>query len=116
MAFGNKIKKLRKEKKFSQEEFAKQVGLSPNHISKIENNKLIPYAHAVKKIAEVLNISTDYLLFDDVPKNTDLSRFNDSDLVDLIFKVDALSQKERDAAKLLLKALVTNAKAENLFK
>lgn len=116
MSFGNKVKKLRKTKKLSQEEFASLVGLSPNHISKIENNKLIPYANAIKKISEVLNVSTDYLLFDDVPKNTDLTRFNDSELIDVMFKVDELSEKDREAAKHILKALVTRSKAEDLLK
>lgn len=116
MSFGTKIQELRKSKKMSQEEFAKLISLSPKHISKIENNKLIPYAETIKKIAEIFNVSTDYLLFDNIPKNTNLTRFNDSELVDLIFKVDNLSIQDRDAAKLLLSALVTKDKAEKIFK
>lgn len=116
MSFGSKVKQLRTQKKLSQEALGKMVGCHPKHIGKMENHGLIPYADTIKKIAEVFQVSIDYLLFDDVPKNTDLKRFNDSDFVDLVFQVDNLSDEDRVAAKTLLKALVTKSKAENLFK
>jgi transcriptional regulator with XRE-family HTH domain len=116
MSFGNKVKQLRRQKKISQEELGKLIGCHPKHISKMENHNLVPYADTIKKIAEIFNVSTDYLLFDDVPHNTDLVRFNDSELVDLVFKIDTLSDKDRETAKNVLNALITKAKAESLFK
>lgn len=40
MTIGESLKNLRKHKKISQMELAKRTGLSQQHISKIENNKV----------------------------------------------------------------------------
>lgn len=116
MGFGSKLQKLRKEKKFSQDEFGLLIGLSAKHISRIENEKQIPNSSTIKKIAGIFSVSIDYLLFDEVPKNKDLTKFSDAELVDLIFQIENLSEKNKNTAKNVLKALITQSKAEQLFK
>lgn len=61
---GEKIKEIRKNKKFTQEELAWKVGVSPNFIGLIERGKKKPSIETLIKISEVLEtpIST---LFDD---------------------------------------------------
>lgn len=115
MSFGNKVQKLRKNKRISQEELAKLVEVSPNHLSKIENNKLIPYADTIKKISHILDVSIDYLLLDDAPQNTNINKLNDAELVDLVFQMDGLSEEDKDTAKKLIKALITKSKVETLL-
>ena len=115
MTFGIKLKQLRTQKKLSQEALGNLIDCHTKHIGKMENHGLIPYAETIKKIATLFNVSVDYLLFDNVPKNTDLTQVNDSDLVDLVFQVDNLSEEDRAAAKTLLQALVTKDKALRLF-
>ena len=103
MSFGSKVKQLRTQKKLSQEALGKLVDCHTKHIGKIENHGLVPYAETIKKIAELFNVSVDYLLFDDVPKNTDLKKFNDTDLVDLVFQVDNLSHEDRRVLPIFLR-------------
>ncbi len=57
------LRKLRKSKKFSQEKLARLSNVANNTIIKIEvgENKN-PTLGALKKIAEALNISADYLI------------------------------------------------------
>jgi transcriptional regulator with XRE-family HTH domain len=64
-AFGERLRYLREEKGLKQTELAKMLDLgSSATISQYENVALnrIPDAHILKKIADILDCSTDYLL------------------------------------------------------
>lgn len=59
---GETIKSLRTEKKLSQPQLAKLVGVSSGMISIWENNINEPKATYIKALAQVLEVSADYLL------------------------------------------------------
>lgn len=59
---GETIKNARIEKNLTQPQLAKLVGVSAGMISIWENNINEPKASYIKAIAEVLDVSTDYLL------------------------------------------------------
>jgi transcriptional regulator with XRE-family HTH domain len=59
---------LRKEHSWSQGELAERVGGDPAQISRYENGRITPSADAVVKLAEVFDVSTDYLLVEDSPR------------------------------------------------
>ncbi|MBD5797285.1 transcriptional regulator [Bacillus pseudomycoides] len=59
---GDRVKQLRKEMKWTQEELGKRVDLKKSTISEIENNKKDAGRKAITKIATVLNCTTDFLL------------------------------------------------------
>lgn len=72
MEVGSAIKMLRKRKGYSQKDLAHECGLSVNALSLIENNSTFPKKATIKKVCEVLDIPTAYLLFfsisdEDVP-------------------------------------------------
>ena len=60
--FGTRLKELRKERKLSQIELAKEVGFSQSQISQWETNVNEPTASAIAKIAAYFEVSADYLL------------------------------------------------------
>ena len=60
--FGKRLQELRKEKGLSQKDFAIAIGYSQAQISQWETNVNEPTASAIIKIADYINISTDYLL------------------------------------------------------
>lgn len=63
MTFGEKVQKLRKEKKLSQTEFGNQVGVALRTVRSWEVEGKYPrYRHIYTKIAEVLECEIDYLL------------------------------------------------------
>lgn len=67
---GQRIRKVRKAKRLSQETLAEKIGISTTHMSHIEtaNTKLsLPVFVA---IAETLEVSADLLLYDDPQENT----------------------------------------------
>ncbi|MBQ7913368.1 MAG: helix-turn-helix transcriptional regulator [Clostridia bacterium] len=59
---GETIKTLRLEKKLTQPQLARLVGVSSGMVSIWENNINEPKASYVKALAQVLEVSADYLL------------------------------------------------------
>ncbi|MBA3431870.1 MAG: helix-turn-helix transcriptional regulator [Actinobacteria bacterium] len=68
MSLQERVKQLRKEHGWSQGELAERVGGDPAQISRYENGRITPSADAVVKLAEVFDVSTDYLLVEDSPR------------------------------------------------
>lgn len=69
MDFGNKLRKIRQEKKMSQEELAKLLNTSKQVISRYENNQRSPKITKVAEIADKLNIPFEVL----VDKKTEIN-------------------------------------------
>lgn len=67
--FGDTMKRLRKRAGISQVAIARSLHVSPQAVSKWENNKSTPAPDAVADLAELLGVSTDELL-DSIPKET----------------------------------------------
>ena len=60
--FGERIKKLRKEKGLTQEELGRKVNVTKVSISGYENGNRTPDTETLQKLADVLDTNTDYLL------------------------------------------------------
>lgn len=64
MSFGEKLKKARKEAGLSQEQFAEKMNVSRSAVAKWETDKGMPDVNNLKVMAQLLNVSVDYLLED----------------------------------------------------
>ena len=60
----NNIRVERAKKRISQKQLAKEVGLTSQEISKIENNKVDPRVGNAMKIAKVFDCDTEDLFWD----------------------------------------------------
>lgn len=60
--FGTRLKALRLEKGLTQEELGKQLGKTKNNISQYERDARQTDDETKKRIAEIFNVSIDYLL------------------------------------------------------
>ncbi len=63
-SFGQRLREIRKEKGLTQEEFAAILGTSKQILSRYELEQRSPKIEQVKKYAEKLQVSVDYLLGD----------------------------------------------------
>ena len=63
--FGKRLRQIRKERKMTQEEFAKMLGTSKQILSRYEREDRSPRIEVVRKYAEALKVSADYLLGDE---------------------------------------------------
>ena len=59
---GQRIRDLRKQKRMSQTELAKSAGVSQTTVTAWETGKAEPSSSAVAKLADIFNVTTDYLL------------------------------------------------------
>jgi len=62
MSLGKRIRERRQELRLTQEELARALGLTPQHISGIEQDKRSPSLSSLAKLAEELGITVDYLV------------------------------------------------------
>lgn len=115
MRLGAKIKQLRKEKGFSQIILEQKSGVNSKLLSKYENDRIIPTADTLKKIAEGLEISADYLLFENVPKNG-LSPLKDLELFELFKEVEDMSQENKNMIKNLIGAVIIKNKVQDVLR
>ena len=65
MTFGEKFKEARKESGLSQEQFAQKLSVSRSAVAKWESDKGMPDINNLKAMAQLLDISVDYLLDED---------------------------------------------------
>ena len=59
---GERLMKLRKEKKLTQEALGEMLSLTKFSISMYENNKNMPTEEKLIQIAKIFNVSIDYLV------------------------------------------------------
>lgn len=68
---GKRIKAKRKETKITQEKLSEIIDVSPSYISEIERGSSICSLSTITNIANVLNVSLDYLVLGITPQNVD---------------------------------------------
>lgn len=69
MSIGDNLKKIRKNKKMTQEDFGKLVGLSTNTVQRYELGKRQPNIETINKIAEALGVPITELINNDYDKS-----------------------------------------------
>lgn len=112
MSLQERVKELRKEHGWSQGELAERVGGDPAQISRYENGRITPSADAVVKLAEVFDVSTDYLLVEDSPRRP--FRGADDALGDRLGTIGELSPEDLTLLLGFLDALVTKNRLKAL--
>ncbi|MGI6590110.1 MAG: helix-turn-helix domain-containing protein [Eggerthellaceae bacterium] len=70
MIMADKIMQLRKKEGWSQEQLANKIGVSRQAISKWESGQSVPDMKKLLKLAKVFDVSTDYLLRDELEQPT----------------------------------------------
>jgi len=95
MTFGEKLKKARKESGLSQEQFAEKISVSRSAVAKWESDRGLPDVNSLKVMAQLLNVSIDYLLDEDEKLS-----FNEmKEPIDLdSFEVTGKCRDKKDAA------------------
>ena len=93
---GLKIKSIRLQKKYTQEQLAELVGCNTSHISNIENNYTKASLNVLLSIANALNTSIDSLLTE---------QYSDSDDILLNEIIKAASKLDRIEKEKILKII-----------
>lgn len=91
---GNKIKKLREDKRMTQQELADLVGLSQSTIGMLESGRQGASRKTLVKLADFFGVTVDYLLSDD----EEMDKIAEYESQNKIFfsKFGKLSEKDRN--------------------
>lgn len=105
---GERITSLRKKKGWSQTDLSKAVEASREAIGKYERGETIPSVEVAKKIADVLEVSLDYLV-DDAAAIT-----LDKQTVKRLQDIEALPEEDRKNIYYTIDGLIKAAKLKAL--
>ena len=111
MGIGEKIKALRKEKMWSQDDLSHAINIHSKHISRYENDKTKPGPDVLKKIADAFGVSMDYLMYDNVPKD-EKTKIYDPELLEQFEMMGQLKEEDRNTIKNVIKAMIMKNQIE----
>jgi transcriptional regulator with XRE-family HTH domain len=110
---GNRILKLRKEKNLSQTDLANKVGVSYAQIGRYETKGSQPPAEIIKKIADTLETTTDYLINGDKDEKAKAT-LKDSELLQQFKAVEQLNDKDKSTIKDIIDAFIKRSKIQQI--
>lgn len=103
--FPQRLRELRKQKDLSQAELGKLVRVHYTHIGRYERGVSRPSADILKRMADVLGVSGDYLMAGST-QEVARARLEDRELVRMFQEVETLSEEDRAVVKKLLDAFL----------
>ena len=103
--FGANLKRFRAEKGFSQEAFASKIGVHVTNLSKYERNKSVPSLEIAEKMASVLEMSLDELVYGEQNEKAKIT-IADNELLSLFNKTQQLSDDQKKTVMDLLSAFL----------
>ncbi len=110
---GKRILDLRKRKNLSQTDLANAVGISYAQIGRYETKKTQPPAEVIKKIADTLDTTVDYLINGDTGEKA-MSALKDTELLQQFKAVEQMNEDDRTVIKKLIDAFITKGKIKQL--
>jgi len=113
MHLHEKIRKLRKEKGFSQQQLADMLDIHLSHINRLENGHAQPSIEVLKKLINIFEVSADYLL--DNNSDSFEIKIGNKNLADKIRLIDKLEEKDQQALIQVIDSMLTKQKMKELL-
>ena len=103
MEFGSIVVELRKKQGISQTDLAKQLDIHKNVLGRYERSEVLPSIEIARKIADILDVSLDYLTGKvdvEMDKTTrsrilEVSKFDEDDRLHIFSVIDAFIAKRK---------------------
>lgn len=111
--FSERLRSLRKQKNLSQTELGKLANLHYTHIGRFERGASRPSGDTLKRLADALDVSSDYLLegsTDEAAK----AKFEDRELLRQFQEIEHLPEDDKMVVKKLLDAFLTKKQLQSL--
>ena len=114
LSMGNRIGMLRRKKELKQDALAELLGVSPQAVSKWENDQSCPDISLLPKLAKILGVSVDELLTGDAPEEPAAKMLppeQRKDLKDMMLRI-VVDTKEGDKVRVNLPVMLAQAMME----
>ncbi|MCE7874642.1 XRE family transcriptional regulator [bacterium CPR1] len=116
MQFGKTVAHLRKQKGLTQVELAEQVEVHPSLVTRWERGLVQPRRKALDRLARVLDTTVQELMSGDPDKlSASLGSIDDPELLAMFGQVHKLDERERDALKVVIGAILTRAQVAEVI-
>lgn len=102
---GKRIQELRKQAGLSQTELATKIGVSYPQMSRYEVKGVQPPADVLKKLADALNTSVDYLISGNTGEKANAA-LKDIKLLNLFKSVERMNEEDKTVITKLISAFV----------
>jgi transcriptional regulator with XRE-family HTH domain len=113
MAISERIRQLRQERRWSQAELGERVGVHQKQISAYERGANIPSTEVLIRLAEVLDVTLDYLAFEAKGQRAKLD-IQDRELLRRFEAVDKLPERDKALAREMLDLLLLKNRFQEL--
>ncbi|MBC8954993.1 helix-turn-helix domain-containing protein [Xenorhabdus sp. PB62.4] len=111
--FAQRLRELRRQKGLSQSELGKLAELHYTHIGRFERGASRPGCDTLKRLADVLDVTSDYLL-EGAETEAAKARFEDRELLRQFQAVEQLPEEDKEVIKKLLDAFLTKKQLQAL--
>jgi transcriptional regulator with XRE-family HTH domain len=111
--FADRLRDLRKQKQLSQTQLGEQIGIHYTHVGRYERGASMPNSDTLKRLAETLGVTGDYLL-DGASDSLARARLEDRELLQQFQEVEKLGDEDKRVIKVLLDAFLTKSKLRAL--
>jgi len=111
--FPEKLKKLRKNRGWSQGQLAQKIGADLQRISKYERGVMWPTMELMVRIAKAFDVTVDYLIRDE--GNAAISKIKNQTLLHQIEEINNLPDEEQQTVISFLDAFIKRKKFEELI-
>jgi len=113
--FSRRLRTLRKQKNLSQTELGKIANLHYTHIGRFERGISRPSGDTLKRLADALDVSSDYLL-EGATEDAAKAKFEDRELLRQFQEVEHLPEEDKTVIKKLLDAFLTKKHLQSLIR
>jgi len=113
MTLGERIKRLRMERGWSQTQLAQRLEVHPKQVSGWERGAHTPSTDVLIRIAETLGVSLDYLAFEnrEVKRHIDIA---DLELLEKLQEIDKLPDEDKETVKNVLDTFILKSRFQRL--
>lgn len=111
--FAERLRELRKQKGLSQTELGERVEVHYTHIGRYERGVSRPAADTLKRLADALGVSGDYLL-EGAVEEAARARFEDRELLQQFQEIEKLPEEDKAVVKRFLDAFLTKKQLQEL--
>jgi transcriptional regulator with XRE-family HTH domain len=108
---GKRILELRKKAALSQSQLANKVGVSLVQLQRYENKGVQPPADILKNLADIFNVSIDFLVYGNNEEKAQQA-IHDNDLLAQFKAVEQLNDHDRNTIKDIIDAFIMRSKVQ----
>jgi transcriptional regulator with XRE-family HTH domain len=113
LAFAERLKQARLAKGLTKSELGSKIGVHYSQVGRYEEKGAHPSADALSKIANVLEVSSDYLM-NGTPDDLANSSLSDKELLNQFKIIEKLPELDRSVVKIFLDAFITKNKLKQM--